>query len=67
MGYFAKFYKLLYFIIAIHKHAISKISNLLHFLDSWVDYREEKGIPMVRPKRIPPSCWRVGPRKEKQS
>jgi len=36
-------------------------------LDSWVDYREEKGIPLVGPKLIPPSCWRVGPRKEKQS
>jgi hypothetical protein len=27
---------------------------------------EEKDIPLVRPKHTPLSCWRLGPRKEKQ-
>jgi hypothetical protein len=56
---FAKFHKLLYFTIAIHEHVITKISNLLHFLYSWVIYKEEKGIPLVGPKRTPPTCWRL--------
>jgi hypothetical protein len=36
-----------YFTIEIFKHVITKFSDLLHFLDSWVVYREEKGIPLV--------------------
>jgi hypothetical protein len=31
---FAEFYKLLYSTIAICEHALTKFSNLLHFLDS---------------------------------
>ncbi len=62
---FAKFYKLLYFTITIHEHVLAKFSNLLHFLDSWVVNREEKGIPLVGLKHTPPSCWRLGPGQEK--
>jgi hypothetical protein len=53
---FVEFYKLLYSILEISKHVITKFPNLLHFLDSWVVYREEKGIPLVGPKCTPPSC-----------
>jgi hypothetical protein len=48
--------------MTIHEHAVAKFSNLLHFLDSWVVYMEEKGIPLVGPEHIPLSCWRLGPR-----
>jgi len=44
-----------------------KKEDLLHFLDSWVVYVEEKDIPLVGPKHTPPSCWRLGSRREKQS
>jgi hypothetical protein len=42
---FVKFYKLLQSIIAIHEHVIAKFPNLLHFLDFWVVYKEEKKYP----------------------
>jgi hypothetical protein len=57
--YFENFHKLIYSTIAIHEHVIAKISNLLHFLDSWVIYKKEKGIPLVGPKCTPPTCWRL--------
>jgi len=41
--------------------------DVLHFLDFWVVYMEEKNMPLVRPKHTSPSCWRLGPRREKQS
>jgi hypothetical protein len=53
---FAKFYKLLYYILIIHEHAIAKFPDLLHFLDSWVIYKEEKGTPLMGPKHTPPTC-----------
>jgi hypothetical protein len=62
---FVKFYKLLYSIVAIHEHAITKFLDLLHFLDIWVVYREEKNIALVGPNHIPPSYWRLGPRIDK--
>jgi hypothetical protein len=61
---FEKNYKLLYFTITIHEHVIVKFLDLLHCLDYWVVYKEEKGIHLVRPKRTPPNCWRLGPRRE---
>ncbi len=54
-----EFYKLIYSTIAISKHVITKFLDLLHFLDSRVVYKEEKGIPLVGPKHIPPSYWRL--------
>jgi hypothetical protein len=39
---FVKFYKLLYSITKISKHVMAKFLDLLHFLNSWVVYREEK-------------------------
>jgi hypothetical protein len=53
---FAKFYKLLYFTIAIHEHVIIKFPNLLYLLNSWVVYKEEKCIPLMGPKCTPQSC-----------
>jgi hypothetical protein len=53
---FVEFYKLSYSIVAILKHVIAKFPNLLHFLDSWVVDKEEKGIPLVGLKRTPTSC-----------
>ncbi len=54
---FVKYYKLLYATIEIFKYVIAKFPNLLHFLDSWVVYKEKKGIlPLVMPKQTPPSC-----------
>ncbi len=64
---FAKFYKLMYFTITISKHVITKFLDLLHFFYFWVVYREEKGIPLVGPKHIPPSYWKLGPGEDKQS
>jgi hypothetical protein len=40
----------------INEHVIAKFPNLLHFLNSWVIYKEEKGIPLVGPKHTPPTC-----------
>jgi hypothetical protein len=54
-----------YSIITTHEHAIVKFPNLLHFLDCWVIYKEEKDIPLVGPKHIPPNCWRLGLGREK--
>ncbi len=48
---FAKFYNLLYSIITLLEHVITKFPNLFHF--------------MVGPYRIPPS-WKLGPIREKQ-
>ncbi len=56
---FAKFYKLLYSTIASCEHVLAKFSNLLRFLDSWVVYKEEKGIPLVGLEHTLPSCWRL--------
>jgi hypothetical protein len=53
---FLEFYNLIYYSVALLEHAIARFPNLLHFLDSWVVYEKEKGIPLVGPKRIPPSC-----------
>jgi hypothetical protein len=46
---FLEFYNLNYFSVALLEHAIARFPNLLHFLDSWVVYKEEKGIPLVGP------------------
>ncbi len=54
--------KLLYLTIVIHEHVLAKFSNLLHFLDSQVVYKEEKGIPLVGPKCIFSNCWKLCPR-----
>jgi hypothetical protein len=43
------------------------VYKFINFLNSWVIYMEEKDIPLVGPKHTPLSCWRLGPRKEKQS
>jgi hypothetical protein len=53
---FAKLYKLLYFTIRLHEHGIIKFLDLLHLLDSWVVYKEEKEIPLVGLEHIPTSC-----------
>jgi len=45
-----------YTTIEISKYTIAKFPYLLHFLDSQVVYREEKGMPLVGPKPTPPSC-----------
>ncbi len=42
---FAKFYKLLFSTIANYEQAIEKFLDLLHFLDYWVVYKEEKKYP----------------------
>jgi hypothetical protein len=42
--------------IAIDEHVIAKFSDLLFFLDFWVVYKEEKKMPLVGLKHIPPSC-----------
>jgi hypothetical protein len=42
---FTKFYKLLYYILTILEHDITKFLDLLHFLDSWVVYKKEKKNP----------------------
>jgi hypothetical protein len=64
---FEIFCKLLYSTLEIFENVIAKFPDLLHYLESWVVYREEKGIPLVGPKCTPPSCWRLGPRINKQS
>jgi hypothetical protein len=53
---FVEFYKLSYSIVAILEHVITNFPNFLHFLDSWVVDKEEKGIPLVGLKRTPTSC-----------
>ncbi len=35
------------------EHARAKFPNLLHFLDSWVVYKEKKGILLVGPYCTP--------------
>jgi hypothetical protein len=52
---------------SIFEHVLAKFPNLLHFLDSWIVYMEEKGIPLVGLECTPPSSWKLGPRKDKQS
>ncbi len=37
------------------EHAKAKFPNLLHFLDSWVVYKEKKGILLVGPYYTPTS------------
>jgi hypothetical protein len=49
----------MYFSIHLLKHVLAQFPYLLHFLDSWVVHRKEKGIPLSRPKRTPPSSWRL--------
>jgi hypothetical protein len=53
---FAKFYDIINFNITLLEHVITKFPYLLHFFDSWVVYKETKGILLVRPYRTPPSC-----------
>jgi hypothetical protein len=64
---FVEFCKLLYSSVTIHEQTRTNKKDLLHFLVSWVVYMEEKNISLVGPKHIPPSCWRLGPKREKQS
>ncbi len=56
---FAEIYKLLYSTIASCEHVLAKFSNLLCFLDSWVVYKAEKGIPLVGLEHTLPRCWRL--------
>jgi hypothetical protein len=53
---FGQFYDLINSNITLLEHVITKFPYLLHFLDSWVVYKEKKGILLVRPYCIPPSC-----------
>jgi hypothetical protein len=52
---FLELYNLTYSSVTFLEHAIARFSILLHFLDSWVVYMEEKGIPLVGLERTPPS------------
>jgi hypothetical protein len=43
-----------------YEHALNKFPSLTHFLFSWFEHRKDKGIPLVGPKHMPPSFWRLG-------
>jgi hypothetical protein len=53
---FIEFYNLKNFNITLLEHAIIKFPNLLRFKKNWVICKEEKGISLVWPNCIPPSC-----------
>jgi hypothetical protein len=42
---------------------VHKFPKLTHFLFSWFEHKKNKGILLMGPERIPPSFWRLGPRK----
>jgi hypothetical protein len=58
-GDFAKFHKLLYSTVAMHEHVIAKFRNLLHFLDSWVIYKEKKAYPWWGHNTFHQLVWRL--------
>jgi hypothetical protein len=64
---FVELNKIFYFILVIHEHVITKFSDLLQFFNSLVVYKGKKCIPLVGPKCTPPSCWRLGLGRNKQS
>jgi hypothetical protein len=41
------------------EHALNKFPNLTHFLFSWFEHRKNKGTPLVEPKHMAPSFWKV--------
>jgi hypothetical protein len=59
---FEEFWKLIFEIFVQKAHAIEKYHNLIEFVWSWFDFKNNKGIPLVWPKCEPPIWWRLGPR-----
>ncbi len=60
---FANLFDLINANVFTYEHALNKFLNLMHFLFSWFEHRKNRGIPLVGPKHMPPSFWRLGPRK----
>jgi len=53
--------------VLTHKYGLHKYPELTHFLFSWFEHRKDKGIPQAGLDCIPPSFWRLGPRKSRAS
>jgi hypothetical protein len=45
------------------EYGLHNFPKLIHFLFSWSKHKEDKGVSLVDPNRIPLSFWRLGPRK----
>jgi len=48
----------------MESYAIEHYPDLTHFLKSWSSYEKHKFVPLVGPKWMPLSVWRLGPRGE---
>lgn len=59
---FINFYTCINFIITLLEHALVTFPNLLHFLDSWVVYKKQKGISLIGPKFTPLNSQILGPK-----
>jgi hypothetical protein len=43
-------------------YAIETYLDLIDFLWSWVDYRKDKGKPLLGKECIGPTCYKLGPK-----
>ncbi len=57
---FAAFYELVISCEEVESYAIEHYPNLTYFLESRSSYKKHRLVLLVRPKRMPPSAWRLG-------
>jgi hypothetical protein len=57
---FVEFYELFISSEELETYALEHYADLTHFFISWSSYRKHIFIPLVGPKRTPPSAWRLG-------
>jgi hypothetical protein len=43
-----------------YEHALNKFLNLTHFLFFWFEDKKDKGTPLVEPKHMALSFWKLG-------
>jgi len=41
-------------------YVIESYFDLIDFLWSWVDYKKDKGIPLLGKERVGPTCYKLG-------
>jgi hypothetical protein len=58
---FAAFYDLVISCEEVESYAIEHYPNLTYFLESWSSYRKHMFVPIVKPRWMPPSAWKLGP------
>jgi len=60
---FATFYEVVISCEEVKSYAIGHYPNLTYFLESQSSCKKHRLVLLVRPKRMPPSAWRLGLRR----